>query len=539
MILKNNIALDIKNLSISFFEKNIKKSVLSDFSFSFKKNITTAIVGPSGCGKSLLSLACLNLLPKTKNISVSGNIFIKKKTCVLNLKKNENLLYRGVYTSIIFQDPFTSLNPVYTCGYQLKECFLKNSKINTKNIYKHCISVLKSVELENPEKVFNSYPHQLSGGQLQRVLISFSLAFNSKIIIADEITTALDPYVKNQILILLKKICKKNKISLLLISHDINIVKNYSDEILILKDGNILEFGKTSFVFQNPKNIFTKSLLVCKPLIKSNAFFLPFLKNNKIIKKKPISFKKNISKNIIELKNLSVNYKKFIALNNINFVLKQNDIIGIIGRSGSGKSTLSNIISLININYNGDFYYKGKNLKNYSKKEIININKKIQLVFQNPESSLNPKQKIIDCLKEVLFINNKTLNSNKIILKYLKQVELNKDILNKYPHQLSGGQKQRISITRILLTDPEIIIFDESVSALDINTQAYVLNLIKKLYINNNYTIIYISHDISTVSFLCNKIYVLKNGHIVDYFLKENILDNKRSIETKKLINNN
>ena len=536
--MKNSVALDIKNLSISFFEKGIKKSVLSGFSFSFKKNKTTAIVGPSGCGKSLLSLACLNLLPKTKNISVSGNIFINNKTCVLGLKKNKNLSYRGIYTSIIFQDPFTSLNPVYTCGYQLQECFLKKNKLNAKNLYRRCLSVFKSVELEDPEKIFNSYPHQLSGGQLQRVLISFSLAFNSKIIIADEITTALDPYVKKQILVLLKKICKKNKISLLLISHDISVVKNYSDEILILKDGNILEFGKTSFVLKNPKNIFTKSLLICKPLIKNNPFFLPFLKKNKIIKKKPILLKKNISENIIELKNLSVNYKNFIALNNINFCLKKNDIIGIIGRSGSGKSTLSNIISLVNRNYSGDFYYKGKNLKNLSKNDIININKKIQLVFQNPDSSLNPKQKIIDCLKEVLFVNNKILNSDKIILKYLKKVELNKDILNKYPHQLSGGQKQRISITRILLSEPEIIIFDESVSALDINTQSYVLNLIKNLYINNNYTIIYISHDISTVSFLCNKIYVLNKGFIVDQFLKENLFDKKRHIETYKLINN-
>ena len=535
--MKKDSILDIKNLSVSFFENGEEKKVLNNLSFSFKKNLTTAIVGPSGCGKSLLSLACINLLPKTNNISVSGNIFIKKNTCIFNFSNNENLLYRGIYTSIIFQDPFTSLNPVYTCGYQLSECLIKKNKnLNKKKILEKCFYFFKEVKLENPEKIFNSYPHQLSGGQLQRVLISFALAFNSKIIIADEITTALDPYIKSKILILLKNLCKEKNISLLLISHDINLLKNYSDEILIINKGKIIEHGKTNYVLNNPKNIFTKSLIICKPLIINNPCFLPFLKKNKIIKENNIVFNKKISKNILELKKMSFYFKKEKVLNNINLKIKENDIIGIIGRSGSGKTTLSNIISLVYKNYYGDYFYKEKNIKSYDLKKI---NKKIQIVFQNPDSSLNPKQKIIDCLKEILIINNKKLNDFSIILKTLKKVDLNKSVLNKYPHQLSGGQKQRVCITRVLLSKPEIIIFDESVSALDINTQSHVLNLIKKLYINNNYTIIYISHDISTVSFLCNKIYVLRNGSIVDSFLKENILDNIRSSETKKLINNN
>ncbi len=285
--MKKNSVLYIKKFSVSFFENGIEKKILNNFTFSFKKNLTTAIVGPSGCGKSLLSLACINLLPKTANISISGNIFIKKNTCILNFSNNENLLYRGIYTSIIFQDPFTSLNPVYTCGYQLSECLIKKNKsLTKKKLLEKCFYFFKVVKLENPEKIFNSYPHQLSGGQLQRVLISFALAFNSKIIIADEITTALDPYVKNQILILLKNLCKENNISLLLISHDINIVKNYSDEILIINKGKIIEHGKTNYVLNNPKNIFTKSLIICKPLIINNPSFLPFLNKNKIIKKK-------------------------------------------------------------------------------------------------------------------------------------------------------------------------------------------------------------------------------------------------------------
>ena len=533
--MKKEFSLNIKNLSISFLENSKEKIIINNLSYSFKKNITTAIVGPSGCGKSLLSLACLNLLPKTKNISISGNILINNNTCVFSLNKSENLLYRGLYTSIIFQDPFTSLNPVYTCGYQLKECLIKKKKYTKKQLLEKCLLIFKSVELENPEKIYYSYPHELSGGQLQRVLISFALAFNSKIIIADEITTALDPYIKNKILVLLKKICKKYNISLFLISHDINIVKNYSDEILILRNGKIIESGKTSFILNNPKNIFTKSLIICKPLIKNNSFFLPFLKENKIIVENKIHFQKKISKNIIELKNLTVSYKKFTALNNINIKIKENDIIGIIGKSGSGKTTLSNIISLINKNYLGNYYYKNINIK---KLDIKNINKKIQIVFQNPDSSLNPKQKIIDCLKEILIINNIKYKKS-IIIDNLKKVDLDESILNKYPHQLSGGQKQRVSITRVLLSKPEIIIFDESVSSLDVNTQSYVLNLIKKIYIKYNYTIIYISHNISTVSFLCNKIYVLKNGTFIDKFLKEDILNKKRNNETLKLINNN
>ena len=536
--MKDNFVLYIKNLSISFFEKKEKK-ILNNFSYSFKKNTTTAIVGPSGSGKSLLSLACLNLLPKSNKIKVSGNIFIKKNTCILGFKERENLSYRGVYSSIIFQDPFTSLNPVYTCGYQLKECLIKQSNtLNKKHLYLRCINLFSSTGLENPEKIYTSFPHQLSGGQLQRVLISFALAYKSKIIIADEITTALDPYIKNKILILLKKICNKNNISLFLISHDIDIVKNYSDEIIILKNGNIIEKGKTKIVFSKPKNIFTKSLIVCKPNIKENPFYLPYLKGGKILYKKPKKFKIPSSNSIIEIKNLSFFYKNFKCLNNINLKLNKNDIIGIIGRSGSGKSTLSDIISLNKNNFIGDFIYKSKNLNFYNKIERKKINKKIQLVFQNPDSSLNPKQSILNSLKEVLYVNNIKNNILSKIKFYLKEVDLDLDILNKYPHELSGGQKQRVSITRILLSKPEIIIFDESVSALDINTQAHVLNLIKKIYLNNNISIIYISHDINTVSFLCNKIYVLKNGKIVDYFYNKDILNKERNIETKELINN-
>ena len=325
----------------------------------------------------------------------------------------------------------------------------------------------------------------------------------------------------------------------MLISHDINIVKNYSEEILIMKKGKIIEHGKTKIVFKKPNNIFTKSLIICKPLIINNPFFLPFLKKNKIVKKEPIIYKKIISKTILELKNLNVFYKKFNVLKNINLKIKENDIVGIIGRSGSGKTTLSNIISLIKRDYKGKYIYKNKDIKKLKKYDIKILNKKIQIVFQNPDTSLNPKYKIIDCLKEILIINKIDSNYyNSIILDKLKKLDLDKNILDKYPHQLSGGQKQRVCITRILLSKPEIIIFDESVSALDINTQSYVLNLIKKLYINNNYTIIYISHDISTVSFLCNKIYVLNKGNIIDYFKTENILNKNRNIETKKLINN-
>ena len=534
----NNYILDIKNLSISFFENNKENVVLNNFNFCFKKNIITAIVGPSGCGKSVLSLACLNLLHYSKKLYVSGNIFYKKNKCILNLNKKESLLYRGIYTSIIFQDPFTSLNPVLNCKYQLVECIKKKYPFISKDLLnKKIYSVLKKVELKNPNKILSSYPHELSGGQLQRILICFSLIFESKLIIADEVTTALDPYVKNKILVLLKKICYEKNISLFLISHDINVVKNFSDEIIILNNGNIIESGKTKIVFKNPKNYFTKSLIICKPKITNNSFFLPYLKDNKIIKEKKISFKKSINKNILELKNVSVSYKEYKALNNINLKIEENDIIGIIGRSGSGKSTLSKVICLIEKKYSGQYFYKKQNIKNFNNKIL---NKKIQLVFQNPESSLNPNQKIINCLKEVLIVNKiKREQHLNFIYKKLKELDLKKNILNKYPHELSGGQKQRISITRILLSNPEIIIFDESVSALDINSQAYVLNLIKKIYIKNNLTIIYISHDISTVSFLCNKIFVLKNGKIIDSFNKKNILNTIRNKETIKLINNN
>ena len=516
--------LEIKNFSVSFGSGFLKRPVLNNINLLLKKGECVGVVGPSGCGKSLLSLACLNLLPK--NCSFSGNIFFKNKKSVFNLNKKETLKYRGLFSSIIFQNPFSSLNPVYKCGYSLKESLLRFNKniIDVENV---CFDLLKEVGIKDFEKTYNSYPHQLSGGQLQRVLIACSLALSPKIILADEPTTALDASIKKNVLNTLYDIVKKRNISLIIISHDISVIKNYTEYLYIIKDGSIIEKGKTKDVFNDPKNVFTKKLISCKPKIGENRKILPALNSFNILKEKKVYTK---NKEVLLLKNISYKIKDKFILNNINFNVLKGDCIGLVGESGSGKSTIAKIICGLIKNYSGSILFNNK-INTYN-------NKKIQLVFQDSLSCLTPNYKVGNLLKEVCNVfNYDKKNIKKTILNYFKIVNLKENVYDKYPHQLSGGQKQRIAIIRILLTKPELIVFDESLSALDIITQASILNLIKFLKLKYNISIIFISHDLGSVSFLCNKIIVLNNGNIVDNILSKNILNINNSDYTKNLIN--
>jgi len=519
----NSSVLEIKNFSVTF--DSTKKSVLNNINLSIKRGECVGLVGPSGCGKSILSLACLNLLPN--NASFSGDIFFKEnvKKSIFFLNKKDLLSYRGSFSSIIFQNPFSSLNPVYTCGYTLRESLLKsNSLLNKEDLKKACFSLLKEVGIKKIKKIYNSFPHQLSGGQLQRVLIASSLALSPKIILADEPTTALDASIKKNILKLLYSIIKKKNISLFIISHDINVIKNYTDYLYILKDGSIIDKGETKKIFINTKNDFTKQLILCKPKIGEKRKFLPVLNFKNDFKNDNI-FKSN--KIILLLKNVNYKINNNIILNNINFSVLEGDSLGIVGESGSGKSTIAKIICGLIKNYNGSILLKNELLK-----------KNIQLVFQDSISSLTPNYKVGKLLFEVcLVFNYNKKNIKNIILNFFKDVGLNNSVYDKYPHQLSGGQKQRISIIRILLTKPKLIIFDESLSALDILNQANILNLIKILKFKYKFSLIFISHDIGSVSFLCNKMIVLNKGIIVDNILTKNILNTNNSIYTKNLIN--
>ena len=524
--------IDIVDFSVSFDSEKEEKKILKKINVCIKKGESVGIVGPSGCGKSLLSLACLNLLPK--NAKFSGNIFFYKKnnifSSVFDLKKKDILSYRGSFSSIVFQDPFSSLNPVYTCGYVLKESFLKHKKnLCLLKIKKLCFSLLKEVGLKDVEKIYKSYPHQLSGGQLQRVLIASSLALYPKVILADEPTTALDPSIKKEVLNLLYKVVKKRKISLVLISHDISVIKNYTDYIYILKDGYLVESGSTKKILNNPKKEFTKNLIFCKPLIGEKRKFLPVFNNNFKYKIKTVFY--NNKKTVLSVNNVSYKIKNKEILNNISFSLFEGECLGLVGESGSGKSTIAKVISGLIKDFNGSIFFNNKKINN----KKIN---KIQLVFQDSLSSLNPKYKVGDLLYEVCFFYKYTRKEiKKTILSFFKNVGLDNSIYNKYPHQLSGGQKQRISITRILLTKPDIIIFDESLSALDLITQANILNLIKFLKNKYKFSLIFISHDLGSISFLCDYLIVLNKGKIVDKLLVKNIKSKKNNIYTKQLIN--
>ena len=518
--------LEIEDFSLSFKNENSKEnSVLKNINITINEGESVGVVGPSGCGKSILSLACLNLLPR--NAIFSGNIYFYNdiRKSVFNLNKKENQGYRGLFTSIIFQNPFSSLNPVYTCGYSLKESLIRTKKYSKKELKNICFNLLEEVGIKDVEKIYHSYPHQLSGGQLQRVLIASCLALSPKLIIADEPTTALDASIKKKILSLLFSIIKKRNISLIIISHDINIIKNYTYNTYILKNGVCIEKGKTKNILTSPKNNFTKNLILSKPIIGDKRKYLPSENTYEIINDKKIK-----RKEILLLENISFIIDNNKILNNITFNVLNGDCIGIVGESGSGKSTIAKIISGLINNYSGSFYFNGK--------KIIKKNNKIQLVFQESISSLTPNYKVGNLLYEVcLFFKYDKNKIKETILNFFKITNLEEDVYDKYPHQLSGGQKQRISIIRVLLTKPEIIIFDESLSALDIITQASILNLIKYLKLKYNLSIIFISHDLGSVSFLCNKIIVLKKGQIVDNIYTEDILNINNNNYTKRLIN--
>ena len=521
--------LEINNLNLNLNSKdsNNTKNILKNISLHLNQGETLGIVGESGSGKTLTGLSIANLLDKSSFKINNGEILFNNRDLILESEESLRKI-RGNKISMIFQEPMLSLNPVQTINTQLTEIIKLHVTKNIKSINKLSSDIIYKTGLEDTEKILHSYPHMLSGGQRQRVMIAIALVCNPEILIADEPTTALDVTLQLQILDLLKKFKSERLMSLILISHDLDLIKNYSDRMIIMKDGCVIEEGFTEKVFRNPQEKYTKELINSSP-----DKMMDFSPSNKILLET-----KDLNCNFITNNTFfKKNRKYFQALTNINITLNIGETIGIVGESGSGKTTLAmSILQLLG--YTGKIYFDGNNLSEMNSNELRSYRNNFQIVFQDPFSSLSPRLTIFEILSEGLMLYENLGHKQllDICKKLLQEVGLNENMLNRYPHQFSGGQRQRIAIARALSLKPKLIIMDEPTSALDVLVQKNILKLIVSLQKKYSLSYIFISHDLKVIKSVSHRIYILKNSKIVEYNNTDNILNNPKTDYTKNLI---
>lgn len=532
MVKDDDFVLQLKDFSLTFKRDNTWHDVLHSINMSIKRGRITAIVGESGSGKSVTALSVMGLLDKKISKISNGEIVYNLESCK-NFKDIREI--RGKNVAMIFQDPMTALNPTMKCGKQVDEMLLNHCGKNKQEAKQQTLALFREVDLPDVERIYNSYPFELSGGQRQRVMIAMAVSCNPELLFADEPTTALDVVVQKKILALLADLQKKRNMSVVFISHDLELVENFADDIFVLYKGNIVESGKAKEIFSSPQHPYTKGLIASRPpvdykpkrLLTVNDFLSGKATNVELQEKKEESVSKD-KKVLLEVRNLDIDYiqKKNIfgkpvkinhVIRNMSFDVYDGETLGLIGLSGSGKSTIGKTIVQLLKQSDGDIIYKGKSLSKLSKQERREIKKHIQIVFQDPYSSLNPLKTVGQCITEVMRnfeILNKKEDLKHRTLELLSQVGLDEDFYDRYPHQLSGGQRQRVVLARALCLSPKLIICDESVSALDVSVQAQVLNLLNDLKRRYNFTYIFISHDMRVVKYMSDRIVVLnKDGY--------------------------
>ena len=547
--------LKIKNLSVTF--DNTNQPAVKNSSFSIEKSEILGIVGESGSGKSVTSLALLGLLPK--NSKIKGEVVFEGKN-IIELNRQELQKIRGNKISMIFQEPMSSLNPSLTCGYQVQEMLLQHTSLTKKESKNEVIRLFEKVKLPRPKTIFNQYPHQLSGGQKQRVMIAMAIACKPDILIADEPTTALDVTVQKEIIILLKELQQETNMSIIFISHDLELVSEIAQNILVMYQGEIIEKGTAKNIFKNPKKNYTKALIKSKPSLTKRLKILPTVQDfiSKNVKEEVITKQQRKQKldelyskpALLEIKNLATYFgtdgfsiftKKTIvkAVDNVSFKLFEGETLGLVGESGCGKTTLGRTILHLEEATVGSIFYKQRDVTNLSKKDLRNFRREVQIIFQDPFSSLNPRipigKAIIEPMK-VFGILGSYSERKKYVEDLLIKVGLTPEHFNRYPHEFSGGQRQRIGIARTIALKPKLIICDESVSALDVSVQAQVLNLLNKLKGDFGFTYIFISHDLAVVKFMADQLVVMNKGKIEEIGDADAIYEAPKTEYTKKLI---
>lgn len=562
--------LEIKNLSISFGHSKSESFAVDNLSYTVPKGKTVGIVGESGSGKSVTSLAIMGLLGPKANIT-SGTInylFNGESINLLSLNNQGMRKFRGKEIAMIFQEPMTSLNPVIKCGEQVSESIRLHQKKSKKEAKKQVIEWFNEVQLPRPEEIYNSYPHQISGGQKQRVMIAMAMCNNPKLLIADEPTTALDVTVQKTILELIKSLQQKHQMSVIFITHDLGVVAEIADEVVVMKRGKKVEEASTEEIFTSPQQGYTKGLISCRPPIDFRLTKLPTVADFTAmssdisieeyinqLKVSPQDQKTALEKvlnapSILKVENLKTYFpiQKGIlrrttgfvkAVDDVSFNVHKGETLGLVGESGCGKTTLGRSILRLIEPTSGAVKYDNIDLLAQSDAAMRKLRKKVQIIFQDPYSSLNPKMQVGKAIMEPMQVHkveaNDKIRKEKVI-ELLETVGLTADQFNRYPHEFSGGQRQRVCIARALALSPEFIVCDESVSALDVSVQAQVLNLLNELKARFGFTYIFISHDLSVVKYMSDRMLVMKEGKIQEMGIAEEIYNNPQSAYTKKLI---
>lgn len=550
--------LSVKNLTISFKREKEFVPVVHHLSYDLFENEILGIVGESGSGKSVSSLAIMGLLPKVISQISKGSIVLEgnELTTISEIKFQQ---IRGNEIAMIFQEPMSSLNPSMKCGSQVAEILHQHTGLDSKKVKQEVLSLFEKVKLPNPEELYSKYPHQISGGQKQRVMIAMAIACKPKILIADEPTTALDVTVQKEIIQLLKELQTETKMSILFISHDLSLISEIANRVLVMYKGEIVEQGLAKEIFENPQHTYTQALIASRPSLDFRLKRLPTIQDflektivNDIVTEAqrkeaqtliyaqpPLLEVRNVEKEYYSTMGLFGKKVAFKAVHDVSFKIYEGETVGLVGESGCGKSTLGNAILQLDKATAGQIIYKGKDITNLDKTEIRKLRKEIQIIFQDPYSSLNPRIPVGKAIMEPmqvhgLFANDKERKAKAIEI--LDRVGLGEAFFNRYPHEFSGGQRQRIGIARTIALQPKLIVCDESVSALDISVQAQVLNLLNELKENFGFTYIFISHDLAVVKYMSDQVIVMNKGKIEEMADADALYAHPKREYTKKLI---
>jgi len=564
----NSPLLDISNLSVSFRQREKELIAAEDINLSLKRGKTLGIVGESGSGKSVTALAIMGLLPEGTARIRSGEILYHdqngKTTDLLRLDEKNLREYRGSKISMVFQEPMTSLNPVMRCGKQVIETLVLHEQLSVKAAREKTMNLLSEVRIDHPMRVFNAWPHEISGGQKQRVMIAMAMACHPELLIADEPTTALDVSVQKTILELFRDLQDRYGMGMIFITHDLAVVSDIADDVIVMKKGHIIEQAPAKEIFRNPQHAYTRGLIACRPPMDKRLKTLPVVEDYSGLTTQnagtpdvvsPEERKQNHHvlyslQPVLSIQDLWIRFPLNTNLlgkvtewktvvNKLSLDVYPGETLGLVGESGCGKTTLGRGILRLVEAASGKIAYKGTELNKLNAGQLRSFRKNLQIIFQDPYSSLNPRLTIGDMITEPMRVHGLGGNDQqrrKRAQDLLEMVGMEASHVNRFPHQFSGGQRQRVCIARALALEPEFIICDESVSALDISHQAQVLNLLNNLKQEFKFTYIFISHDLAVVKFMSDRIIVMEGGNIVESGEADELYRNPKTAYAKKLI---